>query len=176
MPLCSYAALFVPPSVVVLRMLSLAAGLPVFCLAWVPVCVTACLLASPFRLLGTCCFLFCSRLPFCRQLGVFPFQCVPSDTRLWVTLSLPFRSHVVLPACLCCHAMTVPSRMPRLHVSSHAYALFILPLGPLGQGISNCVGLAIGAHHLAAKFNKPNFDLFNNFIYCICGDGCLQEG
>lgn len=48
--------------------------------------------------------------------------------------------------------------------------------GPLGQGISNCVGLAIGAHHLAAKFNRPNFSLFNNFIFCICGDGCLQEG
>ncbi|KAL8433813.1 hypothetical protein Efla_005400 [Eimeria flavescens] len=48
--------------------------------------------------------------------------------------------------------------------------------GPLGQGISNAVGLAIGSHHMAAKYNRPNFPIFDNFIYCICGDGCLQEG
>lgn len=48
--------------------------------------------------------------------------------------------------------------------------------GPLGQGISNAVGLAIGSHHMAAKYNKPNFNIFDNFIFCICGDGCLQEG
>ncbi|KAL8271802.1 hypothetical protein Esti_004274 [Eimeria stiedai] len=48
--------------------------------------------------------------------------------------------------------------------------------GPLGQGIANAVGLAIGAHHMAAKYNKPNFPIFDNHIYCICGDGCLQEG
>lgn len=48
--------------------------------------------------------------------------------------------------------------------------------GPLGQGISNSVGLAMASHHLAAHFNKPKFPLFDNFIYVICGDGCLQEG
>ncbi|CDJ41786.1 transketolase, putative [Eimeria tenella] len=48
--------------------------------------------------------------------------------------------------------------------------------GPLGQGISNSVGLAIAAHHISAKYNRPNFNLFDNYIYCICGDGCLQEG
>jgi len=48
--------------------------------------------------------------------------------------------------------------------------------GPLGQGISNAVGLAIGEAHLAAVYNKPGFTLFNNFTYVFCGDGCLQEG
>jgi len=48
--------------------------------------------------------------------------------------------------------------------------------GPLGQGISNAVGLAIAEAHLAATFNRPGYELFNNFTYTICGDGCLQEG
>ncbi|KAI8099359.1 transketolase [Halteromyces radiatus] len=48
--------------------------------------------------------------------------------------------------------------------------------GPLGQGISNAVGLAIAEAHMAATFNKPGFDIFNNFTYVIMGDGCLQEG
>jgi transketolase len=48
--------------------------------------------------------------------------------------------------------------------------------GPLGQGISNAVGLAIAEEHLAATFNRPGFELFNNYTFTICGDGCLQEG
>ena len=48
--------------------------------------------------------------------------------------------------------------------------------GPLGQGISNAVGLAIAERHLAAEFNEPSFDIFDHFTYVICGDGCLQEG
>ncbi|KAF9403593.1 Transketolase [Podila epigama] len=48
--------------------------------------------------------------------------------------------------------------------------------GPLGQGFANAVGLAIGEAHLAATFNKPGFELFDNFTYMITGDGCLQEG
>lgn len=48
--------------------------------------------------------------------------------------------------------------------------------GPLGQGISNAVGLAIGQKHFAARFNKPGFDLFNGYTYAIAGDGCLMEG
>ncbi len=48
--------------------------------------------------------------------------------------------------------------------------------GPLGQGISNGVGMAIAQKHLAAKFNKEGFNLFDHHIYVIAGDGCLQEG
>lgn len=48
--------------------------------------------------------------------------------------------------------------------------------GPLGQGIANAVGLAMAQAHMAAVYNKPGFDLFNNFTYVFCGDGCLQEG
>ncbi|ORX50099.1 transketolase TktA [Hesseltinella vesiculosa] len=48
--------------------------------------------------------------------------------------------------------------------------------GPLGQGISSAVGLAIAQKHMGATFNKPGFDLFTNHTYVILGDGCLQEG
>lgn len=52
--------------------------------------------------------------------------------------------------------------------------------GPLGQGISNAVGLAIAERHMAATYNIPNTKyadtLFNHYTYVICGDGCLQEG
>ena len=48
--------------------------------------------------------------------------------------------------------------------------------GPLGAGISNAVGLAIAEAHLAAKFNKPNFNIVDHFTYVVMGDGCNQEG
>jgi transketolase len=48
--------------------------------------------------------------------------------------------------------------------------------GPLGQGISNAVGLAMSERHLAATFNEPGYDIFDHFTYVICGDGCMQEG
>eukprot|EP01103_Thecamoeba_quadrilineata_P005570 TRINITY_DN15348_c0_g1_i1.p1 TRINITY_DN15348_c0_g1~~TRINITY_DN15348_c0_g1_i1.p1 ORF type:complete len:672 (-),score=120.14 TRINITY_DN15348_c0_g1_i1:69-2063(-) len=48
--------------------------------------------------------------------------------------------------------------------------------GPLGQGVSNAVGLAIAQEHLGATFNKPGFEIFNNYTFVFVGDGCLQEG
>jgi transketolase len=48
--------------------------------------------------------------------------------------------------------------------------------GPLGQGFANGVGMAMGAAHLAAKFNKPDFSLIDHYIYAIVSDGDLMEG
>ena len=48
--------------------------------------------------------------------------------------------------------------------------------GPLGQGFANGVGMAMGAAHLAATFNKPNNEVINHFVYAIVSDGDLMEG
>src|SRR5919112_537088 len=48
--------------------------------------------------------------------------------------------------------------------------------GPLGQGFANGVGMAMGAAHLAAKFNKDGFPLVDNYVYAIVSDGDLMEG
>jgi transketolase len=48
--------------------------------------------------------------------------------------------------------------------------------GPLGQGISNSVGMAIAQKYLAARYNTADHKVFDYTIYAICGDGCLEEG
>jgi transketolase len=48
--------------------------------------------------------------------------------------------------------------------------------GPLGQGFANGVGFAIAQKHLAARYNKPGYDIFSYKIYAICSDGDLMEG
>lgn len=48
--------------------------------------------------------------------------------------------------------------------------------GPLGQGVSNSVGMAVAGKWLAATYNRPGFDLFDYNVYALCGDGCLNEG
>jgi transketolase len=48
--------------------------------------------------------------------------------------------------------------------------------GPLGQGLGNAVGMAMAERHLAARFNKPGFDIVDHYTYVICGDGDLMEG
>src|SRR5437763_9810476 len=48
--------------------------------------------------------------------------------------------------------------------------------GPLGQGVSNSVGMAIAERWLAGYFNKPGYELFNYNVYAVCGDGDMMEG
>jgi transketolase len=48
--------------------------------------------------------------------------------------------------------------------------------GPLGQGITNGVGMAIAEKALAAQFNKPGHDIVDHYTYVFLGDGCLMEG
>jgi transketolase len=48
--------------------------------------------------------------------------------------------------------------------------------GPLGQGISNAVGMALAEKALAAQFNKPGHSIIDHYTYVFLGDGCLMEG
>ncbi|MHB1590278.1 MAG: transketolase [Sulfuricella sp.] len=48
--------------------------------------------------------------------------------------------------------------------------------GPLGQGITNAVGMAMAEKLLAAEFNKPGHEIINHHTYVFMGDGCLMEG
>ncbi|MBT8571556.1 transketolase [Polynucleobacter paneuropaeus] len=48
--------------------------------------------------------------------------------------------------------------------------------GPLGQGISNAVGMALAEKLLAEEFNRPGHDIINHYTYVFLGDGCLMEG
>jgi transketolase len=48
--------------------------------------------------------------------------------------------------------------------------------GPLGQGVSNAVGMALAEKLLAAEFNRPGHAIVDHFTYVFMGDGCLMEG
>ncbi|WWO99571.1 MAG: transketolase [Candidatus Dasytiphilus stammeri] len=48
--------------------------------------------------------------------------------------------------------------------------------GPLGQGLANAVGMAIGERTLAAQFNRPEHLLIDHYTYVFIGDGCIMEG
>ncbi|MDD2273998.1 MAG: transketolase [Desulfuromonadaceae bacterium] len=48
--------------------------------------------------------------------------------------------------------------------------------GPLGQGFANGVGMAMAEAHLAARYNRPGFDIIDHFTYVIASDGDLMEG
>lgn len=70
---------------------------------------------------------------------------------------------------------SVDSKTPG-HPEAHDTPGVEVTTGPLGQGICNAVGLAMAQAHTAAVFNKPGFELVNNYTYCFLGDGCLMEG
>ena len=48
--------------------------------------------------------------------------------------------------------------------------------GPLGQGISNAVGMALAERLLAAQFNRPDHTIVDHYTYAFMGDGCMMEG
>ena len=48
--------------------------------------------------------------------------------------------------------------------------------GPLGQGVSMSVGMAIAERFMASRFNKADITLFDNYTYALVGEGCLMEG
>lgn len=48
--------------------------------------------------------------------------------------------------------------------------------GPLGAGLGMAVGMAMAEAHLAAKYNRDGFKVFDHYTYVLCGDGCLMEG
>jgi len=48
--------------------------------------------------------------------------------------------------------------------------------GPLGQGLANAVGIAAAEAHMAARFNKPDFPIFDHYTYVIASDGDMMEG
>ena len=61
---------------------------------------------------------------------------------------------------------------PEYHVTSGVETT----TGPLGQGVGNSVGMAIAGKWLAARYNRPGFEMFNYNIWTICSDGDLMEG
>ncbi|KAK3722428.1 Transketolase [Vermiconidia calcicola] len=62
------------------------------------------------------------------------------------------------------------------HPESHDTEGIEVTTGPLGQGFSNAVGLAIAQAHTAGVFNKPGYELINNHTFMFFGDGCAMEG
>jgi transketolase len=62
------------------------------------------------------------------------------------------------------------------HPESHLTSGVETTTGPLGQGIGNSVGMAIASRWLAARYNRPGFELFDFNVYALCSDGDLMEG
>lgn len=73
------------------------------------------------------------------------------------------------------HFRQLNSKAPG-HPEYHLVSGVEATTGPLGQGIATSVGMAIARKWLAARYNRPGFDIFDYNIYTVCGDGCLMEG
>jgi len=67
------------------------------------------------------------------------------------------------------------SRTPG-HPESHLTPGVEASTGPLGQGLGNALGMAIGEAHLAARFNRPGHDIFNHRTFVLASDGDVMEG
>ncbi|HEV3269448.1 MAG TPA: transketolase [Candidatus Rhabdochlamydia sp.] len=61
---------------------------------------------------------------------------------------------------------------PEYHITDGVEAT----TGPLGQGVGNAVGQALGLKILAERFNRDDYPLFTGKVYCLAGDGCIMEG
>jgi len=61
---------------------------------------------------------------------------------------------------------------PEYHITDGVEAT----TGPLGQGVGNAVGQALGLKILAERFNRDDYPLFTSRVYCLAGDGCIMEG
>jgi len=61
-----------------------------------------------------------------------------------------------------------PEREPELGIETTT--------GPLGQGVTNAVGMALAEKVLAAQFNRPDHQIVDHYTYVFLGDGCLMEG
>jgi transketolase len=73
------------------------------------------------------------------------------------------------------HFRQLDSRAPG-HPEYHWVSGVETTTGPLGQGLATSVGMAVARKWLAARYNRPSFEIFNYNIYTVCGDGCLMEG
>lgn len=73
------------------------------------------------------------------------------------------------------HFRQLGSRTPG-HPESHITTGVETTTGPLGQGCGNSVGMAMASKWLAARYNRPGFDIFDFNVWTICGDGDLMEG
>ena len=62
------------------------------------------------------------------------------------------------------------------HPERNLHNIVDVTTGPLGQGIANGVGMALGEKYLASKINKDGYKLIDYKVYVMCGDGCLMEG
>lgn len=72
------------------------------------------------------------------------------------------------------HSMT-PGH-PEFPNSEHTTPGIEATTGPLGAGIANCAGIAAASKMSAALFNTDEHTIFDNHVFCLVGDGCLQEG
>ncbi len=73
------------------------------------------------------------------------------------------------------HFRQLDSKAPG-HPEYHLVSGVETTTGPLGQGVATSVGLAIAEKWLAARYNRPEFKIFDYNIYAVCGDGCMMEG